>query len=470
MKHSITAIVGRLPILAVAVTGLAVSVAGASPASPGRDGDACRSAAPERVSAPGPRCGSRETRKLGTRRLDGEKFMYVAVTDGGAGNPDFLALVGTDPGIPGHYGRIFKRVDMPNPDDELHHFGYSLDQERLIVPGLFSNRVHVFDVSKNPRNPKLVAVNERLVEDSGYIVPHTVIGLPNNEVLVTMIGAATESTGPGGIVRLDDRTGEFVGYYGPSPFRNAHTSLPKYMYDFGFNEEANRAVSTTFGWPADIGGGINPAGFGDEVAVWDFASREVIQTVGLGENCGALEVRWIEERNLGMTNCPGTNSLWVWEDDDGDGFYDFHQVLSAEDGLAGPVDIVLRDEHLYLTNYFGDSLQKFDISDPFDPVMVDEVSLPHPNMLRVSPDGRRVYVSNQLVTTWDNDSAFGGPRNDRYGIWLYHVQDDDSLVSETPDGSAWTDFTNVKMKRSRGPAGPHQMFFDPSVEVEFGHH
>jgi selenium-binding protein 1 len=399
-----------------------------------------------------------------------ERFMYVAVTDGHGNNPDFLALVGTDPGVPGHYGRIFRRVDMPNRDDELHHFGYSLDQDRLIVPGLFSNRIHVFDLSRNPRNPKLVAVNEELVSQSGYIVPHTVIGMPNNEVLVTMIGAASATTGPGGIVRLDDRTGALIDHYGPGPDRDPHTTRPGYMYDFGFDLDVNRAVSTTFGWPADVGGGINPGGFGDEVAVWDFADQEVIQTAHLGVNCGALEVRWIEGRDAGMTNCPGTDAVWVWEDEDGDGFYDFHQVLSAADGLAGPVDMVLTHEHLYITNYFGNSLQKFDISDPFEPVLVDQVFLPHPNMLRLSPDAQRVYVSNQLVTTWDNDPAFGGPRNDRYGIWLYHVREDGTLASETRDGSAWADFTGVKMKYSRGPAGPHQMFFDPSVDIGFGHH
>lgn len=468
MNGSCGANANRLAALAAAA--LAASVATADPGGPkgppGQEGNACRSAGPDHQlpTAAGVRCES------GTGRFHEEQFLYVVATDGQGDNPDFLALIGTNPAIPGHYGRIFKRVDMPNVDDELHHFGYSLDQQRLVVPGLFSNRIHVFDVEKNPRNPKLVAVNEDLVDQSGYIVPHTVIGLPDNQALITMIGALSETSGPGGMVLLDDRTGEFVDYYGPDPFRDPETSFPRYMYDFGFNEHVNRAVSTAFGWPADIGGGINPAGLGHEVAVWDFTAREVIQTIDLGESCGALEVRWIEPLNVGMTNCPGTDALWVWEDQDADGFYDFHQVLSAEDGLAGPVDMVLKDHALYITNWFGDSLQKFDISDPFNPELVDEVSLPHPNMLRVSPDGERVYVSNQLVTTWDNDENFGGPRNDRYGIWLYHVQEDGTLVSETEDGSAWVDFTNVKMKHSRGPAGPHQMFFDPGVELEFGHH
>ncbi|MGD8590894.1 MAG: selenium-binding protein SBP56-related protein, partial [Chromatiales bacterium] len=89
-----------------------------------------------------------------------EKFMYVVATDGQGNNPDFLALIGTDPEDEDKYGRIFARLDMPNVDDELHHFGYSLDQERLIIPGLFSNRIHVVDLKPNPKKPKITAVYE----------------------------------------------------------------------------------------------------------------------------------------------------------------------------------------------------------------------------------------------------------------------------------------------------------------------
>lgn len=38
--------------------------------------------------------------------------------------------------------------------------------------------------------------------ESGYIVPHTVIGLPDHRALGTMIGAASATTGPGGADRV----------------------------------------------------------------------------------------------------------------------------------------------------------------------------------------------------------------------------------------------------------------------------
>ena len=103
---------------------------------------------------------------------------------------------------------------MPNVGDELHHFGYSADQRRLIVPGLFSSRIHVFDVDSDGSTMTLRAVNEDLVTDSGYAVPHGVMAM-HGMVLAPMIGAANEQTQPGGIVEIDDQTGEFVDYFGP---------------------------------------------------------------------------------------------------------------------------------------------------------------------------------------------------------------------------------------------------------------
>jgi len=126
---------------------------------------------------------------------------------------------------------------------------------------------------------------------------------------------------------------------------------------------------------------------------------------------------------------------------------------------------------MYLTNWFGNTVQQFDITDPFHPVLKTTVSLPHPNMLRLSRDNKRLYVSNSLLTPWDNDPAFGPPRNNDYGIWLFEVDEHSgSLTPFNPDGSAWVSFTNVQKKSTAGPAGPHMMLFDPSVRLEPGEH
>ncbi|HET9976823.1 MAG TPA: selenium-binding protein SBP56-related protein [Burkholderiaceae bacterium] len=410
----------------------------------------------------------------GARWSRHERYLYVATIAQSAADPDFIAVVGADPRRK-DFGRIVNRVDMPNVGDELHHFGYSFDQNRLIVPGLFSNRIHIFGIHGDGKRMKLQAVNEEVAARSGYIVPHSVIASSRGSAVVTMIGAATGDTRPGGMVEIDDATGAFKSHVGPGPTRSTGELGPKSMYDFDALDEANRGISTTFGPPALCGARIAPTCLGDEVAVWDLERRKVIQVANLGPNSGALEVRFIHQPGVrrALINTPGTHAVWLAEDDDRDGVFRFHQVLGPGDGLQIPADMLLSYDHrfMYITNWFGNTVQQFDIRDPFRPVLKATVRVPHPNMLRLSRDNKRLYVSNSLLTPWDNDAGFGTARNDRYGIWLFHVDSEaGGLTPVNADGSAWVSFTQVQKKHTVGPAGPHMMLFDPGVRLDPGEH
>ena len=52
-----------------------------------------------------------------------EKLAFVAMLNANNnGRPDALGVVDVEPESPG-YSRIVGQLDMPNPGDELHHFG-----------------------------------------------------------------------------------------------------------------------------------------------------------------------------------------------------------------------------------------------------------------------------------------------------------------------------------------------------------
>ena len=353
-----------------------------------------------------------------------ERYLYVSTIAQSKTDPDFIAVIGADPRRR-DFGKIVNRVDMPNVGDELHHYGYSHDQKRLLVPGLFSNRIHVFEIKGDGKRLDLKTVNDTLAAKSGYVVPHGVMAMPHGRAMVTMIGAATGNTQPGGIVEIDDKTGAFLDHFGPGADRVPNQPDPKYMYDFESLDEANRGISTTFGPPALCGGGIDPNCLGGEVAVWDVRRQKVIQTADLGAHSGALMVHFVRSKGVrrAFINTPGTNAIWLADDDDRDGVFDFQQVLGPDDGLVLPADALLSHDskYMYVSNWFGNTVQQFDIRNPFDPVLKATVSVPHPNMLRVSRDNRRLYVSNSLLTPWDNDPDFGPARNSEYGIWAFHV-------------------------------------------------
>jgi methanethiol oxidase len=400
-----------------------------------------------------------------------EEYLYIITADKGGNDPDFLAVIGTDPNNPDTYSKIIHRVDMPGLGDELHHFGYNIFQTQLLVPGLFSGRLHLLNVSDDPARPYMETYHDNLIPDSGYIVPHTVIGTPDGGYMVSMIGSATADTAPGGIVRLDQNA-QFVAPFGPGSNRDPSATPPRYMYDIGINVLRNRMVTTSFGLPADVAPTITTAGLGNEVYVWDYKKQEVTQVVDIGAETGALEVRWLHDpgSTIGFTNAPGTSEIWRWEDLDLDGHYDFSVAISLPP-FSIPTDMVLSkdDMYMYIANWVGNNVMQYDISDPFNPVLVSQVTIPHAQMLRLSPDNKRLYVSNSLLSTWD-DTEFpeGVIRNTEYGLYLIDIDYENGGMTINTD--FFVDFDNVQKKNSVGPARPHQVFFDPNVRQGFGDH
>ena len=404
-----------------------------------------------------------------------EKYLYVACIDKGGKDPDFLAVIGVDPNDPSSFSKIIHRIDMRHLGDELHHFGYNHDQSALMVPGLFSGRIYIIDVS-DPRRPFIKTVNENLTKRSGYTIPHTIIGLPNGNNLVTMIGAKTASTAPGGLVEINGKTGEYVRTFGPPANRDFNKTFPKYMYDAGIKLEVNRMITTSFGLPKNIAPGITVKDLGTDIYVWDWKEQKVLQKVNIGKGTGALEVRWRSKQGstIGYTNAPGSNEIWAWEDIDGDGHYHFKVVIKLPEGSI-PTDMLLSkdDKFMFLGNWMGNNVQQYNIEDPFRPVLVGQVEIPYAQMLRLSPDQKRLYVTNSLLSTWD-DTEFpkGVTRNNKYGIFLVDVDTEKGGMKLRPKNEFFVDMMKVQKKSTVGPARPHMMLFDPAVNAKFGfgHH
>lgn len=418
--------------------------------------------------------GHIETKPLTGKELKApqrEKLLYVACVNKGGEDPDFVAVIGVDPEDASTYGKVAHRVDMLHRGDELHHFGYNHDKTFLMVPGLFSGRIYIVDVS-DPKRPIMKSVFEDLIKDSGYTTPHTIIGLENGNNLVTMIGADTDSTAPGGLVELDGETGKFVRAFGPPAKRDFNKIPPKYMYDAGIKPELNRMVTTSFGLPKEVGPGITINGLGTDIYIWDWKERRVIQTENIGAGTGALEVRWRAEEGstIGYTNAPGSNEIWAWDDLDGDGMFTFTPVIKLPDGSV-PTDMLLTDDdkYIYVSNWMGNNVRQYNIEDPLKPILISEVEIPYAQMLRLSPDKKRLYVSNSLLSTWD-DKEFPKEttRNEQYGIFLVDVDHEKGGMVLNRDFHV--DMMNVQKKNTVGPARPHMMLFDPTITTPFGHH
>ena len=361
-----------------------------------------------------------------------EEFLYLACLHEGTGvqKPDFLAVIDAE------HGRVIHETPMPNVGDELHHFGWNRcssachgpDRSHLIVPGFRSSRIHVLNVADNPRRPTIDKVIEpdEVVRATGYTRPHTVHCMPGDNIVISMLGDA-EGYGAGGFAVIDAQTFELKGRW------ETGGETPSFNYDFWYQPRKNTLVSSEFGEPNAYEKGFDPADveagrYGHRLHFWNLSERKLEQTVDLGEN-GLLpfEVRWKHdpEAEEGFVGAALSSTMWHFHRADG---WQADQVIAVDglelEGWPFPVpsvisDLVLSmdDRFLYFANWLHGDVRQYDVSDPANPKLTGQLWLGGvlgkpddtgrdlnggPNMLQLSYDGRRLYVSNSLYSTWDN--------------------------------------------------------------------
>jgi selenium-binding protein 1 len=255
-------------------------------------------------------------------------------------------------------------------------------------------------------------------------------------ILLAMLGKV-DGGGPGALVLVDD-DGNFQQAWpvlGPD-------GQPGYMYDVGVKPEMNRIITSSWAHPEHVKAGDHVEHSGKDVVVWDWEKKEILQVQET--DLAPLEVRWMHgpEGLGGYTNCAFGNSIWYWEDTDEDGTLEFHRVVELPEG-SSPADMRISYDNrfLYVSLWGAGKVQQYDISDPKSPQLVSEVAIPQPNMMKLTPDSRRLYVTNSLLSSLDGDVEFGA--------WLIHVGDEGMRIDE--------DFHPDFASFPSGPAGPHDM-------------
>ncbi len=386
-----------------------------------------------------------------------EKLAYVALLNAsGAHKPDALAVVDIEPDSKS-YGKEVGRVHMPNVGDELHHFGWNacsaalcpyaphphIERRYLIVPGLRSSRIHVVDTKPDPRKPHIVKVIEPkdIVERTGYSRPHTTHCGPDG-IYVSALGNAG-GDGPGGVFVLDHYTFEPLGRW------EVERGSQYMAYDFWWHLLYDVMVTSEWGTPNMIENGINPelllAGkYGHHLHFWDLRRRRHVQAVDLGpEYQLALELRPSHDPTkaygfLGVVVSLKdlSSSIWVWyrnkdewavkkiidipaEPAQAEELPPLLQGFKAVPPLLTDIDLSLDDKFLYASCFGTGQMIQYDVSDPFNPKLVGSVHIggivrkashprkPNqalngaPQMVEISRDGRRVYFTNSLYSSWD---------------------------------------------------------------------
>ncbi|HEY7095717.1 MAG TPA: selenium-binding family protein [Terriglobales bacterium] len=390
-----------------------------------------------------------------------EKLAYIAALNANGGSkPDALLVVDVDPKSSA-YGEIVGRSDMPNAGDELHHFGWNacssalcpygshphVERRYLIVPGLRSSRIHVFDTKDDPRRPALVKIiePEQVAERTGYSRPHTLHCGPDG-IYVSALGAPN-GDGPGGIFALDHYTFEPLGRWeverGPQYFG----------YDFAWHLGYDTAITSEWGTPKMVEDGVVPelllgGKYGHSLHVWDLRKRRHLQALDLGaEQQMVLELRPAHDptKAYGFVGVVTSlkdlsSSIWLWHrgNNGANGQWAIEKVIeipaeAADPGQLPPllqgfkavpplltdINLSVDDRFLYASCWGTGEMRQYDVSDPFHPRLVGSVHIggivrraAHPTkpkqplnggpqMVEVSRDGKRVYFTNSLYASWD---------------------------------------------------------------------
>ena len=394
-----------------------------------------------------------------SRKRREEDLAYVTLlSPSGSDGRDAVGVVDVDPDS-SSYGRIVGRVSMPHSGNELHHLSWigggtgtngARPQPRrryLLAPGIHSSRIHVVDVGQNPLKPKLIKVIEgdEVRARTGYSWPKSVHEGPDG-IYINALGSEI-GEGPGGIFVLDRDSFEIKG-----PWERVRG--PQYFAcDFSWHPGYDTIVTSEWGTPGMVGQGLRPellrkGKYGNALHVWHGRGRHHVARLDLGPQYQmTLKLRPAHSpaRAFGFAAVALcledlSASVWLWHREGRNGTSSWkirkvivvraeradHAILPPllkDYGVVPPLVTNLGlspdDRFLYVSCWGTGELRQYDVSDPFEPVLREVVRMggiasrtPHPaepevqrsggpNALEVSPDGRRVYVTNSLYTPWD---------------------------------------------------------------------
>jgi selenium-binding protein 1 len=286
---------------------------------------------------------------------------------------------------------------------------------------------------------------ETIARKTGYSRIHTAHCGPDG-IYLNALGSP-EGKGPGGILVLDPETFEVKGAWEAD-------RGPQYLaYDFWWHLGHDTMLTSEWGTPEMVENGVVPelllgGKYGNALHVWDLNTRKHVQRLELGPQYQMpLELRPAHDPSeaYGFVGCVVSTedlsaSVWLWhrEGSNGDGTWKLRKVIdipaepaAVEDlppalqpfGAVPPfvtdLNLSLDDRSLYVSCWGTGELRRYDVSDPFNPELVSSLRIggivdrtPHPaapenalnggpQMVEISRDGRRVYLTNSLYAAWD---------------------------------------------------------------------
>ena len=364
--------------------------------------------------------------------LGQEDYVYVWTlgVDGIGDEQDKLVTIDTNPSSE-TYGKVVNSLSVGGRN-EAHHSGLSDDRRYLWAGGLDTNKIFVFDIHSDPREPRMHKIITDFTEASGGLVgPHTFYAFPGR-MMITALSNNADGGGRTGMAEYNNEGEYITTHWIPtdSDLRGATKTgnlADGYGYDVRVKADQNIMLTSSFtGWSnymMDFGQMVGSPDamqrFGNTMVVWDMHARKPLKVLDVP---GApLEIRcaWGEGNNYCFTSTALTSQIWlIYPDESGEWQAKAVSDIGVPADIPLPVDISITADNqgLWVDTFLEGKTRYFDISDPHAPKQVyEEVIGSQINMVSQSWDGKRVYFSSSLLGNWDKT----GDADEQY-VKLYH--------------------------------------------------
>ena len=377
------------------------------------------------------------------------------------------------------YGKVVGWAELPTGGNELHHFGWNACSSALCHGGhaghlerRYLDRAGSALVAHlRPGHQARSAGARRWSAKSGRTswpprpatpgrtrctAARTASSCPRS-------GGANGNDGPGGIALLDHDSFDVIGAW------ELDRGDQFLAYDVWWHLSHDTVITSEWATPSMIENGLNPEDllgrkFGHHLNFWCMSGRTLTQRIDLGDaHQMVLELRPAHDpaKTWGFAGVvisveDLSGSVWLWHRDgdrwaarkvitipaepaDPDDLPPALQPFAAVPPLITDIDLSVDDRWLYVSCWGTGKLKQYDVADPFSPRETGSVTAGRhrgppaapaapgqplgggPQMVEISRDGKRVYVTNSLYAAWDDVFYPGG-----VGAWMAKLDADTS--------------------------------------------
>jgi hypothetical protein len=316
--------------------------------------------------------------------IEGSAHLLVWAWDVDHDAEAFLAVVDVDRSSES-YGQVTSTLTAPAGSD-AHHVEYEMTTSQLFANSFDTGRTFVFELG-DAGQPSLVG---NFGDAGPFTHPHSFARTPSGTVLATYQGLGADYDASGGLAELDDR-GRVL--------RTASAADPVdpdlRPYSLAVVPQLDRVVTTS----ADMRG----IKVGRSVQVWRLSDLTLLHTVLLppgprgDEHLHPAEVRLLDdERSVMVTTfrC----GLYVLRELDGIPVAELARSFPWSPVPREDTDcnVPVRFDRFWAQPVGTGSVVVLDVSDPEEPVIVDELSFgvdARPHWLALEPGARRMVMT-----------------------------------------------------------------------------